>query len=172
MKLGRSSALAASKRGRSEGLRGSERRSEARSATVRTGREVWVGRSAREGVTDHMKGDGDMATEEDFRLWEAELSEVDESEIAELYDATRDMLGAIDPEEAARTLDGMGDSLGALNARRDLMRLTVGELFAVALAQNRLLAVFLLDDESDRQGADLIETAVKLGRIAARRRSC
>ena len=113
-----------------------------------------------------------MATDEDFRLWEEELSQIDEFDVTELYDATRDMLRAIDPEEAARTLDAMGDSLGALNARCDLMRLTVGELFVVALAQKRLLAVFVTDDESGRQGADLIETAVKLGRSAAHRRSC
>lgn len=111
-----------------------------------------------------------MATDEDFRLWEDELSQVDELDITELYDATRDMLGAIDPEEAARTLDSMGNSLGATNARRDLMTLTVGELFAVALAQNRLLAVFVLDDESDRQGADIIEAAIELGRRSSKLR--
>lgn len=113
-----------------------------------------------------MKGDADMATDEDFRLWEDELSQVDELDVTELYDAARDMLGAIDPEEAARTLDALGRSQAARNAGADLMNLTVGELFAVALAQNRLLAVFVLDEESE-QGADLIETAVKLGRSAA-----
>lgn len=107
-----------------------------------------------------------MATDEDFRLWEDELSQVDELDITKLYDATRDMLGAIDPEEAARTLDALGRFRAARNARADLMRLTIEDLFAVTLAQNRLLAVFVLDEESDK-GADLIETAVKLGRSAA-----
>ena len=113
-----------------------------------------------------MKGDADMATDEDFRLWEDELSQIDELDVTELYDATRDMLGAIDPEEAAKTLDALGKFQAARNARADLMRLTVGDLFAVTLARNKLLAVFVLDEESD-EGADLIETAVRLGRSAA-----
>lgn len=113
-----------------------------------------------------MKGDAGMATDEDFRLWEEELLQIDELDVTELYDATRDMLGAIDPEEAARTLDALGRFQAARNARVDLMNLTVGELFAVALAKNRLLAVFVLGEESD-EGTDLIETAVKLGRSAA-----
>lgn len=84
------------------------------------------------------------------------MAEIDEAEIAELYDATREMLGAIDPEEAVRTLESLGCPDAAARARDDLMRLTVGELFVVSLAQHKVLALFAVDDESGRQGADLI----------------
>lgn len=93
-----------------------------------------------------------MATDEDFRLWEDELSQVDELDVTELYDAARDMLGAIDPEEAVRTLESLGCPDAAARACDDLMRLTVGELFVVSLAQHKVLALFAVDDESGRQG--------------------
>lgn len=111
-----------------------------------------------------------MATEEDFRLWEEQLAEVDEGEIAELYDATRDMLGGIDPEEAARTLDGLGRFQAARNARANPMTLTVEELFVVALAQNKLIALFILAEDSDEWGAALIQSAMQMGMQAEQAR--
>lgn len=111
-----------------------------------------------------------MATEEDFRLWEEELSQIDELDVTELYDATRDMLGAIDPEEAARTLDGLGRFQAARNVRASLMRLTVEELFAVALAQNKLIALFILAEDSDEQGAALMQSAMQMGMQAKQAR--
>lgn len=117
-----------------------------------------------------------MATEDDFRLWEAELEAGDEQGEAvaeEISRAVGAMLAPIDAGTAARMFEDGGFSDAAERVRRDPMDMTVRELLAACIDQSYLPAIFLVSEEDGQDGAELFGAALTAARqkLEKRRRA-
>ena len=114
-----------------------------------------------------------MATEDDFRLWEAELAAVDEQEEAAVEEISRSiasMLSPIDAEAAARMFEAGGFSDAAARVKRDLMGVTVRELLAACIDQSYLPAIFLVSEEDGRDGTELFGAALIAAKLKREKR--